>query len=275
MKRIVTGIVLASLVILIVRLAPGPLLWGLVALILILATEELRQILIRLGRAPWPVLTYLGTLSAVATFLIPAPAGGLSLVAAVLAALVFLSFVRALVPTQQPAQGIDRVVGTLLPPLYLGVNLGHLIGLFPPGQPLESRHTAEDLVLLLLLAVYLGDTLAFFGGKLFGRRPMAPGISPKKTWEGAVSGLLGSGLAAVIAHFWFFPDLPLGAGIVLGVGLGVTGILGDLAESLLKRAAEVKDSGHLLPGHGGVLDRIDSLLLAAPLLYWFQRFVLA
>jgi phosphatidate cytidylyltransferase len=104
---------------------------------------------------------------------------------------------------------------------------------------------------------------------------MAPVVSPKKTWEGAAGGVLGSVAGALVAHAWFFNRLPVGHAVALGVLLCGAGILGDLAESMLKRAAGVKDSSALLPGHGGVLDRVDSLLVAAPVLYYYWGVFLA
>jgi phosphatidate cytidylyltransferase len=118
-------------------------------------------------------------------------------------------------------------------------------------------------LLLVLLPLWAGDSAAIFAGKAFGKTPLAPGISPKKTVEGAVANLLGCMLLAWATAAW------LGAGPIVAVGCGLicglAGQAGDLFESFLKRKAGVKDSGNLLPGHGGLLDRIDSLLFSAPL----------
>jgi phosphatidate cytidylyltransferase len=121
--------------------------------------------------------------------------------------------------------------------------------------------------LLLLLVVFSGDTFAFFGGKLFGRLKLNPSLSPKKTIEGAISGIIGSLIAAAL--FWFFvrPDLSLGTLLIFGFIGGLVGQTGDLLMSLIKRVSQIKDSGRLLPGHGGVLDRIDGVLLVCPLIY--------
>ncbi len=116
-----------------------------------------------------------------------------------------------------------------------------------------------------ILITFASDTAAYAVGSLIGRHQLAPSISPSKTWEGAVGGVIGA--AAVSAGFALFIDLetlPLAAAIPLGAALSVLGQLGDLAESRLKRKAGVKDSGNLLPGHGGVLDRLDSLLPILP-----------
>lgn len=124
-------------------------------------------------------------------------------------------------------------------------------------------------ILLLLIVVWAGDTFALLAGKTFGKKLLAPILSPKKTYEGAAAGLLGGIGLAIAARFLFLPDLPVLHVAIISFLLGVVGQMGDLAESLLKRAAEIKDSSHLIPGHGGALDRMDSLLFAIPVLYFY------
>ena len=269
MKRILTATVLVVLVFVAIRKAPLPVFWAGLAALAVLATLELRGILGRLGRPPWPVLAVAGTLACMGSFWWHSPP-----LAPVLTLVVVVVLVRAVFSREEPGGALDRVVGTLLPVLYLGLTLGHVGGLITEGLP-EARETGEDLLVLALAAVYVGDTFAYYGGRLLGRHPLAPGISPAKTWEGAVLGVVGAVIGALAAPLWFWQRLPFAHAVILGLVLGVTGILGDLVESLFKRAATVKDSGGLLPGHGGVLDRIDSLLLAAPVLYWYHRLLLA
>jgi len=127
-------------------------------------------------------------------------------------------------------------------------------------------HAGLEWTLLVLAVTWAGDTAAFLGGKRFGRTKFAPKLSPNKTNEGAIAGLLAGMLVAVLLHYVVFVDLPLKHMIPAALLIGLFGQLGDLAESMLKRAAEVKESGHLIPGHGGVLDRVDSLLFAFPVL---------
>ncbi len=125
--------------------------------------------------------------------------------------------------------------------------------------------------LLLFFGVWANDTFAYFIGLKWGRRPLAPGISPKKSVEGAFAGIVGTILLALLAAF-FFPvwiGLTLWKAALLGLGIAVFAQLGDLLESAMKRQFEVKDSGQLIPGHGGILDRFDSLLFTAPMLYYF------
>lgn len=134
------------------------------------------------------------------------------------------------------------------------------------------------LVFFLLLVVWAGDAGAYYVGSKLGRTKLSPRVSPKKTVEGGIGGVLASILAAVAIHLTFFPEFPLLHAIIAAAVLSVAGVIGDLAESLWKRSAAVKDSGNLIPGHGGFLDRFDSILFTAPLLYgyWFlltQRLV--
>jgi phosphatidate cytidylyltransferase len=116
------------------------------------------------------------------------------------------------------------------------------------------------------------DAGAYYTGRTFGKRKLAPSISPGKTWEGVVGGLVAALAMAALAHFWFFRELPLKYMLSLAVVMTLLGILGDLAESALKRGAGAKDAANILPGHGGILDRLDSLLFNAPLIYYFARF---
>jgi phosphatidate cytidylyltransferase len=124
-----------------------------------------------------------------------------------------------------------------------------------------------------MLTVMVSDTAQYYTGRLFGRRPLAPAISPKKTIEGAIGGFVFGTLLFVVAGHWWLEDVPLLVRAVLGAVIVALGIAGDLFESMLKRSAGVKDSSSLIPGHGGVLDRIDALLFAAPIYYLVLKYV--
>jgi len=134
--------------------------------------------------------------------------------------------------------------------------------------PLHSSYAFGPLLLFFLLVlIWVGDTFAYFVGRWFGRRPMAPQLSPHKTWEGAVANLAGSFLVAAAFSRWTdIRFMVLAPAAVLG---NIAGQIGDLLESAYKRAAGAKDSGNLLPGHGGILDRIDSLIFAAPVVWYY------
>lgn len=129
--------------------------------------------------------------------------------------------------------------------------------------------------LAVFLLIFAADTVAYYTGRAFGRHPLAPRVSPKKTWEGAAGGVLGAALAAVALKTTVLPSVPWGAVAALAAVAAFVSPLGDLAESRLKRSVGVKDSGTLLPGHGGLLDRFDALAVAAPLAYAVLRLGLA
>jgi phosphatidate cytidylyltransferase len=131
---------------------------------------------------------------------------------------------------------------------------------------------AERAAFVVLLAiVWAGDAAAYYVGRAFGRHPLAPRISPKKTIEGAVAGLVGSAIVGVLAGWWLLGETRIGWLATASLVAAAAGQIGDLVESALKRSSGVKDSSALLPGHGGMLDRLDSLLFAAPAFYWFFR----
>jgi phosphatidate cytidylyltransferase len=122
--------------------------------------------------------------------------------------------------------------------------------------------------LILLAGTWAGDTAAYFVGKKLGRNKLAPRLSPGKTVEGALGGLAGSALGASLVNF-FYPAASFSMIAILGLLVGVFGMLGDLFESSLKRTAGIKDTGVIIPGHGGVLDRFDSMIFTAPAAYYF------
>lgn len=179
------------------------------------------------------------------------------LVVLVLAILTVLSW--GLFSTTDLKEYFGTVGSTLLGIFYLGLNLSWLMPL-RFSDPVAGRR----LIFLVFLVIASSDTFAYLGGRTLGRTPLFPRVSPKKTVEGSVIGLLAALLAAGIYRHWVWPAAPLGRMLALAGCLAVAGQVGDLAESALKRGANVKDSGNLLPGHGGLLDRIDGLLFAIP-----------
>jgi len=137
------------------------------------------------------------------------------------------------------------------------------------GFWLRELPAGKEWVLLLVWVTWVGETAAYLVGSTVGRHPLARVISPKKTIEGSAAQFAMSLVAAVTAQVWFFGALPLGHALMVGAALGVVGQVGDLVESALKRSVGTKDTGHLIPGHGGLLDRIDSLLFNTPVLFYY------
>lgn len=146
--------------------------------------------------------------------------------------------------------------------LYVAGLLGHFI-------LLRQMDHGIALVFFVLIVTWLADTGGFVVGLSFGRHALAPILSPKKTIEGLIGGVLFSVIGAIISHFWFLPFFSLWECAMLGGGFALIGAVGDLSESAIKRSVSVKDSGTIIPGHGGILDRVDSLLLTGPALYYY------
>ena len=131
---------------------------------------------------------------------------------------------------------------------------------------------STKLLGFFFLIIFGSDAGAYFAGRALGKHKLAPGISPGKTVEGLIGGLVAAGGFAALATATFFPQLPYQFSIPLAIVLAVVGVLGDLCESAMKRGSGSKDAGSIIPGHGGFLDRLDSLLFGAPILYYFTRF---
>lgn len=193
---------------------------------------------------------------------------------------VFLAAVLAPVPSLLPTFSLGLMACMVVPMLRtedvtkateqavrLGFGLVYAPLLLAPLLWIRRESDGLALVILLLVVTWMGDTGAYFAGRFAGKTPLFPRVSPKKTREGLVGGMVFAVLGALAVKALAGIELPWLVVAVLGLLLDVAGVLGDLAESMLKRAFGVKDSGWIMPGHGGILDRIDSLLFSAPLLW--------
>jgi phosphatidate cytidylyltransferase len=258
MVRLSSGVVLILAVVASVWLLPSWILVFIVGGILVLALVEYGRLARALGAQIPLAVAGAGALAACV-----AAGLGTPLDAPLLATVIVVGGV--VVASRGPAPGALGDVGAaLLPTLYLGLPLGSLVAL--------HAGWGREAVLLLLLNVVLSDTAQYYGGRLLGRRPLSPLISPKKTMEGAVAGLLVTPPIVMLIGRTWLPSIGSGRLLLVSLALVGLGIVGDLFESLLKRSAGVKDSSALIPGHGGILDRIDSLLFAAPGFYLFLRY---
>jgi len=264
--RILTALVLIPLVLLLVFQANSRVLLAALGLLGTLCLYEYFALVRLMGLRPQPWLGYpafWALLLLLEADRLPAPALSAAAVAA--------SLLAALWPRGSMKERAVGMMATFFGFAYLAFTLHTAVGVrFGFGGTRGLQWTV-----LLLAVVWSGDTAAMLGGKAFGRTPFSPQISPKKTNEGAAAGLLGGVLAALALQKLFFDDLPLVHVLTAAVLVDVSGQLGDLAESLLKRAAGAKDSSNLVPGHGGVLDRVDSLLFAFPALYIYLHFLYA
>lgn len=258
MVRLASGVVLILAVVASVWLLPSWALLFVVSGVLALALVEYGRLAAALGVRVPLVVSGAGALAACA-----AAGLGTPLEAPLLATVVVIGGV--VVASRVPAPEVLGDVGAaLLPTLYLGLPLGSLVAL--------HAGWGREAVLLLMLNVVLSDTAQYYGGRRFGRRPLSPLISPKKTMEGVVAGLVATPPIVMLVGRAWLPSVGAGRLLLVSLALVGLGIVGDLFESLLKRSAGVKDSSALIPGHGGILDRIDSLLFAAPGFYLFLRY---
>jgi phosphatidate cytidylyltransferase len=269
MRRVLTALVLAPLALALVFLGPKWLIAVFAALIAVMAGWEFLGLAEKCGAKPprIAVSAALGVLFAV-DFEVPDQTvilfSGLSLIL-----LVYCTF-------RSP---VERVLIDATSSVFALAYTGLTLLAIPT---LREQSNGPTLVVFLLLVVWSGDIVALYVGRMWGRRKLAPSISPNKTWAGALGSVVGSlvvtgallGLATELAQWNFvrlsFADEVWWYWLVMAVAVNVAAQLGDLAESALKRSAGVKDSGSLLPGHGGVLDRVDALLLAAPVLWYAQ-----
>jgi phosphatidate cytidylyltransferase len=152
--------------------------------------------------------------------------------------------------------------------IYIGLSAGAVVGL----RVVSPDYVGRSWVFLVLLVMAIGDTGALYTGRILGKHRLAPNISPKKTVEGLIGGTAAS-IAAAVAFGTIVLGLDAIRAGILGLVLGLLGVVGDLFESLLKRSVDIKDTSSIFPGHGGILDRIDSLLFAAPALLLYVRFI--
>ena len=236
--------------------AGGWWLFALLALAAFIAVHEF--VTMARSLAPLAPAAYLGTLLA----LLGAEMGGIAwMLGGFLTSLGFAFLLNTLAKTRPPATA--AIGATVLGAAWIGFGLGHIL-------LLRQMHVEPRLIAFtVLLVVFASDTFAYFAGRLFGRHKLAPTLSPGKTWEGFVVGsLLGVFVAFVALYQERDHYLVIWEALVLGVATVLAAVAGDLFESMLKRDMQVKDTGRLLGGHGGVLDRVDALLFAAPAAYY-------
>ncbi len=268
--KIVTGVVLAAIALAAVLVAPWWLLAILLGGIVLAALAEFLLLPGREHKADAVVGTVLGALVLLSVVIGEDQSswlrlGGAMAIAAVTALLSVLAS-----PGRTGEAGLRA--GHLLAGLVYVAFLGALALLLARD---ERGPTGRYVLLIVAVVTWLNDTMAYFGGKLMGRHKMAPRVSPNKTWEGALWGMAGSVGGALIVRVVAWPEAPLWPLVGFALVGGALGQAGDLVESMFKRTFAVKDSGGLLPGHGGFLDRIDAFLFTAPLGYFwfFQWFV--
>ena len=268
-RRVATAVVVLPAVVAGIAYFPqrGP--WILAAILLVLGVSEAHTLLARASLHS----SHISFLPGIALFFDMAgtpdagrafPFAGLPIVALVASAYIAVSRADRFGIPVFAAEAAGTLCG-----LIIGLGAGSFAAL----ASLSPVEQGTSRIALLLAVVISCDVFAYFTGHLIGRHKLAPQVSPGKTVEGAIGGLVGAAVASAIVAAQLFRDQPLGLVVVIGILVAIAGIVGDLLESLFKRYVGAKDSGTLFPGHGGALDRMDAFLLAAPLLYAFFRTV--
>lgn len=263
MVRILTAIVLGAAVLAAIWLLPS---WGIIAVVLLLAAVGL----IEYGRMfladpveRWAAILA-GLSAAVAMILSP------GVPEVVLLVLVLDLFVLSQIFMGRAGElsgSAGRLAAAIMGVIYLGIA-------FPYWSLIERLSQGKELVLLALVPACLCDIFAYAAGKAFGRRKMAARISPNKTMEGLAGALAGSLFGTFFVKWLVLPDLPVQHAVVLAVIIWITSPFGDLVESFFKRSTGVKDSGAIIPGHGGVLDRLDALVFTGPAAFAYYKYVM-
>ncbi len=251
---------------LVVLLLGGPWIVALVLLLVALAGRETFRLLRDAG---WPAQAWLGVAIALSVVIDAAAPSALAGSGAILAAIGIVLAAVGAFTRPEPRDGLVTWVATVFGAVYVGL-LGFVVRLemgapdLPTSAPLAGLGSGRTWVLVLILTVWSYDTGAYLVGRAVGRDRFLTHISPSKTYAGLVGGLAAT-TVVLGAGFWAAGQSPV-LGALLGPVVGLVAQAGDLAESMLKRAAGAKDSGNLIPGHGGVLDRVDSFLFAAPVM---------
>jgi phosphatidate cytidylyltransferase len=264
--RTLSAIVLIPLVAAL-TFAGGWLLAGVLAIVAVLAARELFALMQDAGYRP--ILP--ATAIVIVALLVVARFPEFSYLGLVLAASVMGTLIWQLLrsPEGRPTQSWALTLGAAL---WLGWLISHFVLIRDLSEPF-GLGTGTRWLVVMFLVTWINDSAAYFVGKAIGRHPCALYLSPKKTWEGTIGGWIGGLLATALLGYWLV-DLPWVHGLILGALVATLAPFGDLAKSMVKRQMGVKDFGSLIPGHGGVFDRIDSLLFVAPVIYYYITLVL-
>jgi len=255
MTRLLSGVALGAAALAAILFLPHAALRVLACLVAALAAHEYLHVLHQDGRPPraWPVLL----LVALVAWWMSAPGRGDVL------ALLLLGLGWLAIEAVFGGVTVERAAARFLAPWYIGMPLGMLAAVHAIGGRMAA--------LLLIATIVVSDSAQYYAGRWLGRRPLAPAISPHKTVEGAIGGAVLATLFIAIAGPRVLPAADAASLALVGLAMVALGICGDLFESRLKRVAGVKDSSALIPGHGGILDRIDALLFATPAFYLYLQ----
>jgi phosphatidate cytidylyltransferase len=262
LKRVLTSIVLIPILFVVVWLLPPAYFVALMVVAAAVGQHELYSMAQSKGIRPVAALGMaLGALVIVLVYRPLYPFSGED--AFFWVTLCLLAIMSARLFARRPVDGaLEDIAVTVMGILYVAMLFGYQVAIHagPPGK---------KWLVLLYLVIWASDTAAYYVGTAFGKHRLYEKVSPKKSIEGLAGGVLASVAVALLCSVWLVPSLSIRGAAVLGSVLALVGTVGDLAESLVKRSVGVKDSGAIIPGHGGVLDRMDSMLFAAPVAYYY------
>ncbi len=262
MKRVISGAIGIPIVLGIVLYGSPLLFFGFVAAIVLLASYEYFAMTSNTGVEGFPIEG--GVLSFLLLLGFYSGTQFLLLFAALLSVILFATwFFRE--------NNVKVALGLIA---YTVLGVFYIAGLGGYFLLIHNLEGGSQMILFLLLLIWAGDTAAYYAGQNLGKHKLMPMVSPNKTVEGAIANVLGTLLAALIIKLWFFQEFSLTHCLIAAFICGIIGQFGDFSESLIKRNCRVKDSGSLIPGHGGFLDRIDSLLFAGPAFYCYYQLFL-
>lgn len=270
MKRILTAIVALPILLYTVWSDIPYFFIALASIAILLALNEFYNLASKINCQPFVMCGCTAALCVIACFVFD----GLIWVSAVMVGLTIVSLTIALSRPEEMNKSLASVSATVFGVIYVALLAGFLIGVRVMPDALAHvpiPHLASKLLTMFFAMVMMTDTGAYYTGRSIGRHKLAPRVSPGKTIEGAIGGFITAIITGPLCRLIFFPEIPILHAALLGAAIGIIGQVGDLAESMLKRGSDVKDSGTLLPGHGGMLDRVDSILFCAPLLYYYAR----
>ncbi len=262
MKRVISGAIAIPLVLGVVLYGSPLLFFGFVVAIVLVASHEYFSMISNMGVEGFPVEG--GVLSFL--LLLGFYLGPKYLI-------IFGIFIPVVLITtwffrsKNVTVALDPIAYTLLGIFYTAGLGGYFI-------LIRGLDGGSQIIVFLMLLIWAGDVAAYYGGRNFGKHKLLPAVSPNKTVEGGIANILGTLLAASLASLWFFAEFSLTHCLIVAFICGIIGQFGDFSESLIKRNCQVKDSGSLIPGHGGFLDRIDSLLFAGPAFYCYYQLFL-
>jgi phosphatidate cytidylyltransferase len=263
MKRWITGVIAVPILFAIIAYGSVPLFTLLIAAASLLGMGEYNRMLFGTGMRREKVETLVASL----VILLAAAAGNTVLLVSVITFSVMAAMILNLLGGEKGEADMIPVGWVVLGILYIPLLMSHFI--------LIRQESEGGLwVFFILVVAFCGDTAAYYVGRKLGKRKLLPRVSPGKTVEGTIGLIVGSIAGALVFRQLFFPVLPWMHAVILGFMGSIVGQLGDLSESALKRAAGVKDSGVLLPGHGGILDRLDCLMFITPLVYYYKALVI-